>query len=213
MFGLATTRPADAEERTFIAELQVGSEEAYNRLIALYAPSVYRVAYRLLNNPADASDTAQEVFLRVFRGIGHFQNNCSLKTWIYRITVNAVSNQNRWWHRHRVNELSLDSPDNSPVAASLRQSDRSWDPLESVLSQETQELVQTALLRLPESARALLILREMEGLSYEEVGDILHVSLGTVKSRLARARLALKTELEALLAPAPGPVPVWSHAD
>ena len=213
MFGPITTRPSDAEERTFIAELQVGSEEAFNRLIALYATSVYRVAYRLLNDPADASDTAQEVFLRVFRGIGRFQNNCSLKTWIYRITVNAVSNQNRWWHRHRGHEVSLDLPEDSPMPVSVRNSDRSWDPFESLLSQETQELVQKALLRLPESARAVLVLREMEGLSYDEVAEILHVSLGTVKSRLARARLALKTELETLLAPAPAPAPVWSPAD
>ncbi|MBI4465297.1 MAG: sigma-70 family RNA polymerase sigma factor [Acidobacteria bacterium] len=211
LFGPMITRPSEEGELALIADLQSGEEEAFNRLIAQYAPSIYRVAYRLLNDPADASDTAQEVFLRVFRGIGRFQNHCSLKTWIYRITVNAVSNQNRWWHRHRAQEISLEAQDNVWVSRHVVGKGR--DPFESVLSQETQELVQKALLRLPESARTVLVLREMEGLSYEEVAAILHVSLGTVKSRLARARQALKVELEALLAPVQEPLPAWSPAD
>lgn len=204
---------SEEEERCRIAQLQAGSEEAFDRLIAEYAPPLYRLACRLLNDPADADDVVQEVFLKVFRSIAQFQGNCPLKAWLYRITVNTVANQNRWWRRHREQERSLDAPETGGSPLDFLADDHARNPFQFLLSREAQELVQSALLRLSESSRAILVLREMEDLSYEEVSEILHISLGTVKSRLARARQSLKGELETMLEPAPGGVPVWNPAD
>ncbi|MBI4459689.1 MAG: sigma-70 family RNA polymerase sigma factor [Acidobacteria bacterium] len=205
---------SETEETFRITQLQAGSEEAFDRLVAEFAPSLYRLACRLLNDPADAADVVQEVFLKVFRSIGQFQGTCSLKGWLYRITVNTVANQNRWWRRHREPERSLDASETEGGDLKDFLADENMPtPFQSLVSRETQELVQTALARLTESSRTILVLREMEGLSYEEVAEILHLSLGTVKSRLARARQSLKEELEAMLEPAPGSVPAWTPAD
>ena len=205
---------SEEEEPLRIAQLQAGSEEAFDRLVAEFAPPLYRLAYSLLNDPAAAADVVQEVFLKVFRSIGQFQGNCSLKGWLYRITVNTVANQNRSWRRHREPERSLDA--SATGGGNLKDflaDDRARNPFQSLLSRETQELVQNAMMRLAESSRTVLVLREMEGLSYEEVSEILHISLGTVKSRLARARQSLKGELETMMEPAPGGVPAWTPAD
>ncbi|MBI4461038.1 MAG: sigma-70 family RNA polymerase sigma factor [Acidobacteria bacterium] len=201
------------EERCWVAQLQAGSEEAFDRLIAEYAPPLYRLAHRLLNDPADADDVVQEAFLKVFRSIDQFQGSCPLKAWLYRVTVNTVANQNRWWRRHREQERPLEAPEPESRPLDFLADTQARSPFQSLLSREMQELVQTALQRLSESSRTVLVLREMEDLSYEEVAEILHVSLGTVKSRLARARQLLKGELEAMMESAPSGVPAWSPAD
>jgi len=209
----ATQSDADFEEKRRVEALRAGSEEAFNWLIAQYASAVFRLAYRILNDHADAADAVQEVFLKVFRGIGEFQGDSSLKTWIYRIAVNTASNQNRWWRRHKEQEFSLDAPQPGEDDLSIVPVDRAQNPFESLLSRETQELVRSAMGRLPECFRTVLVLREMEGLSYEEIVEILHLSLGTVKSRLARARRALKAELESSVDAAPAREPVWTPAE
>ena len=196
----------------FFRALQAGSEEAFNWLIAQYAPLVYGLAYRLLSDPANAPDAVQEVFLKVFRNIEHFQGDCALKTWLYRIAVNTISNQNRWWRRHREPELPLDSENRGSREASFFSTGNRGNPFESLLSRETQEMVRKAMLRVSAPYRTALVLKEMEGLSYEEMAEVLHVPLGTVKSRLARARRSLKQELESMMEPAPRGAPLWSPA-
>ncbi|OFV95667.1 MAG: hypothetical protein A3F68_12195 [Acidobacteria bacterium RIFCSPLOWO2_12_FULL_54_10] len=201
------------DDARLVAAMRSGSDDAFDQLIDAYSAPLYRFAHRLLHDPAQASDTVQEVFLSVFRSIGQFQGNCSLKSWLYRITVHAVANQNRWWRRHTEREKPLED---SAADLSLQEilADRSApDPFTSLLAHETQELVHRALRNLPESFGVILVLRELEELSYEEIAGVLHISLGTVRSRLARGRLALKTELESLLAPAAGGVPAWTPAD
>jgi len=212
--GVKTTlSDANLEEKRRVDALQAGSEEAFDWLIAQYASPVFRLAYRILNDHADAADAVQEVFLKVFRGIGEFQGDSSLKTWIYRIAVNTASNQNRWWRRHKEQEFSLDAPQPGERDLPIAPVDHAQNPFESLLSRETQELVRSAMGRLPECFRTVLVLREMEGLSYEEMAEILHLSMGTVKSRLARARRALKAELESAVDAAPARVPVWNPAE
>jgi RNA polymerase sigma-70 factor (ECF subfamily) len=202
----------EPDETARLHELQAGSEEAFNWLVATFAPPVYRLSCRLLNDPADASDVVQEVFLRVFRSIGHFQGHCSLKTWIYHIAVNTVWNQNRWWHRHREQERALEVRDDDAGFEEMPVVDETQNPLASALTLESQEMVWKALLRVNETHRMILVLREMEDLSYDEVAEVLGLTAGTVKSRLARARLALKRELEAMLEPVPRTEPVWHPA-
>jgi RNA polymerase sigma-70 factor, ECF subfamily len=212
---LRLTPGADGEpdETARLHELQAGSEEAFNWLVAAFAAPVYRLSYRLLNDPADAADIVQEVFLRIFRGIGSFHGHCSLKTWIYHIAVNTVWNQNRWWHRHREHERALEVGDDEAGYEELPVADEGQDPLATALSAEAQEIVWKALLRLNETHRMILVLREMEDLSYEEVAEILRLTPGTVKSRLARARLALRREVETLMEPVPRTAPVWHLAE
>jgi RNA polymerase sigma-70 factor (ECF subfamily) len=209
----AANRFCNSDEASRIKALQAGSEEAFDWLLAQYAPGVFRLAHRILNDPADAADAVQEVFLKVFRSITEFHGDSSLKTWIYRIALNTAANQNRWWHRHKEQEFSLDAQESWEGSSKFSPADAARGPFESLLSREQQEIVQKAMARLPECSRTVLVLREMEDLSYEEIAEILHVSLGTVKSRLARARLALKCELEPMLEQAPASVPVWNPAE
>ena len=121
-------------EETLVAELKAGSEEAYAWLIEQYHQQVYGLVYRMVNNPADAADTTQEVFLKVFRGMKQFNGGSSLKTWVYRIAVHEASNRKRWWFRHKSKESSME-----PVEAELgglkdTLVDRGESPLEAVAS-------------------------------------------------------------------------------
>ena len=208
--AFASTNP---EEQSRVRELKAGSEEAFDWLIAQYGPPVYRLAHRILHDPADAADAVQDVFLKVFRNIGQFHGESSLKTWIYRITVNTASNQMRWWRRHKERESPLEAPECWKRETLGDPADSSQNPFESLLSRENQEIVWKALGRLAEGSRTVLVLREMENLSYEEIGEILHLSLGTVKSRMARARCALKREVESIMGSAPVSLPVWNTAE
>jgi RNA polymerase sigma-70 factor, ECF subfamily len=108
---LAGAIPIRAEEASIITELRAGSEDAYSWLIAHYHQPIYSLVYRIVNDPADAADTTQEVFLKVFRGIHRFNGEASLKTWIYRIAVHEASNQKRWWFRHKRKECSIEAPE------------------------------------------------------------------------------------------------------
>src|SRR5438309_2537183 len=105
---LASAIGVRAQEAAVVAELKAGSEDAYNWLIGEFHQPIYSLVYRILGDTADAADTSQEVFLKVFRGIGHFHGESSLKTWIYRIALHEASNRRRWWFRHKVHELTME---------------------------------------------------------------------------------------------------------
>ncbi len=196
--NLATAIAARAEEASIVAELKTGSEEAYAWLIAHFHQPIYSLVYRGLNDPADAADVTQEVFLKVFRGMGRFNGQASLKTWIYRIAVHEASNQRRWWFRHKSRERALE-PTESQEARALEETlvDESESPFDSVSHEEVRARVELELRQVPEPYRTTVVLRDIEELSYEEIAEILQVSLGTVKSRLMRGRNALKKQLAA----------------
>ncbi len=199
-----------SEEATLVAELQAGSERAFAELIERYHRPLYSLIARSLQDPAAAADITQEVFLKVFRGIGSFHGDASLRTWLYRIALREASNQRRWWSRHKCQETALDAPccpsccadelsDNSQSFASTL-ADGCCSPFDRAAQQETRERVEAALRLVPENFRRVVVLREIEGMAYEEIAELLQVNLGTVKSRLMRGRAALR----AVLAPAPG---------
>jgi RNA polymerase sigma-70 factor (ECF subfamily) len=198
--NLASAISARAEEASIIAELKSGSEDAYEWLIAHYHQPVYGLVYRILNDPADAADTTQEVFLKVFRGIRRFHGEASLKTWIYRIAIHEASNQRRWWFRHKRRETTMEAQigDADGQSFTLKETlvDEHDSPFECAAHEEIRSRVEQELAQVQEPYRTTVILRDIEGLSYEEVAEILQVSLGTVKSRLMRGRLALKKRLE-----------------
>jgi RNA polymerase sigma-70 factor (ECF subfamily) len=185
------------EEASIIAELKSGSEDAYAWLIDRFHQPVYGLVYRMLNDPADAADTTQEVFLKVFRGMQRFHGEASLKTWIYRIAIHEASNHRRWWFRHKGRETSVEQEtgDTHRVGDSLV--DPGSSPFELAAQREVQAKVEAELKVVPEPYRTTVILRDIEGLSYEEIAEILEISLGTVKSRLMRGREALKNRLAA----------------
>ena len=187
------------EESAIVAELKAGSEAAYAWLIGEFQQPVYGLVYRIVNDPADAADTTQDVFLKVFRGMKHFQGESSLKTWIYRIALHEAANRRRWWFRHKAKETSID-PDTESNGASenaiqVALMDHADSPFESVAHHEVQRRVDEELRKVPEPYRTTLILRDLEEMSYEEIAEVLEVSLGTVKSRLTRGRDALRQRL------------------
>jgi len=191
------------EDGRLALELQRGSEEAYEILVSSYQQPVYNLVYRLMGDPADAYDVVQEVFLKVFRNIGTFRNQSSLKTWIYRIAVNEVHNYRRWFFRHRRQEVILEGENERGRSFGDTVPDRGRSPYDRALDGEKRAMIEDALARINPMFRAALVLRDIEDLSYEEIAEVLEVSLGTVKSRITRGREAMRRQLEGRLEPQP----------
>ncbi|MEO8071001.1 MAG: sigma-70 family RNA polymerase sigma factor [Acidobacteriota bacterium] len=171
-----------------------GDEDACTRLVTDHQRMVYQLALHLLGDNQEALDLSQEVFLLVFRTLPSFRGQATLKTWIYRIVVNQASNRQRWWRRRR-REKQVPLEDVAPMQGELAES-RSFALPDRVLQQrETAGRVWRALENLPFDQRAAIVLREIDGLSYEEIASSLGLAVGTVKSRLARARISLRDAL------------------
>lgn len=203
---LAISIDFPSEEAALVAELQAGSEQAFAQLIDRFHQPLYSLIARSLQDPTDAADITQEVFLKVFRCIRGFHGESSLRTWLYRIALREASNQRRWWSRHKHQEIALDAPccchtstedegDALPLSSTL--ADGCSSPYDNAAQQELREHVEAALLLVPEAFRTVVVMREIEGFAYEEIADILQINLGTVKSRLMRGRAALRAALAA----------------
>jgi RNA polymerase sigma-70 factor, ECF subfamily len=190
------------EDDVLVTALRDGAEEAYETLIQRYQQPVYNLVYRLVNDPSDTADVVQEVFLKIFRNIRSFRGNSSLKTWVYRIAVNEAYNHRRWFSRHHRQEIGLAQEENARVYEKTF-ADPGRTPYDLTLDHETRALVEEALAKLNPNFRAAVVLRDIEDLSYEEIADVLDVSLGTVKSRILRGREALRKILEGRLEPEP----------
>lgn len=204
-FDAISAEPAGSlvpREAELVASLCAGMEDAYETLIQRFEHPVFNLVSRLLDDPADSADVVQEVFLKVFRNIACFRQDSSLKTWIYRIAVNEARNHRRWFNRHRKQEVGLDAEPGEAQGYQDWLPDPGRSPFEAALDQEQQSLIEQALQQLNPNFRAALVLREIEGLSYEEIAEILDISLGTVKSRIVRGRDALRKCLAAKLEPA-----------
>ena len=190
-----------SEEFELVEGLRSAQEQAYEALIVRYQQPVYNLVYRLLNDPADASDVVQEVFLKVFRNIGSFRAQSSLKTWVYRIAVNEAHNHRRWFCRHRKQEIGLERDDEERSYQDTL-SDPGRTPYQIAADDEAHHILEDAMQKLNPTFRAAVVLRDLEDMSYEEIADILQINLGTVKSRIMRGREALRHALSARLAPA-----------
>jgi RNA polymerase sigma-70 factor, ECF subfamily len=201
MGNIASALTLQPDEAALIAELQAGSEEAFAWLIARFHQPIYSLLARTVHDRADAADLTQEVFVKVFRGVGRFHGESSLRTWIYRIALHEASNQRRWWMRHKQQEVPIEQEiGESDCGSALKLKETLVDPGESpfeiALHEENRARVEAALSQVPEPFRTTLILRDIEGFVYEEVAEIQAVNLGTVKSRLVRGRALLKAILE-----------------
>lgn len=191
--GAISWSEVDSHEAALIERCASGDQAACAELVATHQRMVFGLALHLLGDRDEALDLSQEVFLRIFRTISGFRGQSALRTWIYRIVVNQARNRQRWWRRrHRAEQVSLDDH-----LAQFGELESKGDVLPDRLlaSKETAACIWQALDRLPFDQRTALVLREVDGLRYEEIAFSLGVAVGTVKSRLTRARQALRTEL------------------
>jgi len=177
-----------------VQQCATGSEEACTRLVTDHQRMVFQLGLHLLGDPQEALDLSQEVFLRVFRTLPQFRGQSSLKTWIYRIAINQAANRRRWWRRrHQSQQVGLE--EHTATHGEFPETRRAADPDRVLEEREVARTVWSALDRLPFDQRAVIVLREIDGLSYDEIADSLGVAVGTVKSRLARARRGLRAVL------------------
>jgi RNA polymerase sigma-70 factor (ECF subfamily) len=190
-------------DTALLSGLRSGDDDAYQTLVTRFQQPVYNLVYRLLNDPADAGDVVQEVFLKVFRSVGSFRGQSSLKTWIYRIAMNEAHNQRRWFGRRRGHEIGLEDEHGDGKTYEQVLPDPGRSPFDITLDNETMRCVEQALNGLKPAFRAAVVLRDIEGLSYDEIGEVLQISLGTVKSRILRGREALRQHLAGRLVPDP----------
>jgi RNA polymerase sigma-70 factor, ECF subfamily len=199
--GVEAAEPSQemAQEQALVAALRAGEQDAYETLIERYEQPVFSIVSRVMDHDGEAADVAQEVFLKVFRKIDAFRGESTLKTWIYRIAVNEAHNHRRWFGRHRRQEVALEPEDGRQGVCDLV-ADRGPSPYEMARDHETQVFIENGLKRISVQYRTALVLREVEGLRYEEIAEILEVSLGTVKSRILRGREALRKVLSEDLA-------------
>jgi len=195
---LARVLPWSQDEAELVTELQGGSGAAFDWLVTHYSGPVYGLVAGMVSESCDAADITQDVFLKAFRGIRGFRRGSSLKTWIYRIAIREALNHRRWLWRHHREQDSIDiEPSNGH--AMLEIEDVGSTPFDQAASHEVQQAVQQALLKVPEVFRSAVILRDLEGMSYEEVAEVLTVTVGTVKSRILRGRRMLREILDPLL--------------
>lgn len=188
-------------ESQFLERLRAGDAEAFERLVTERSGEVYGLLYRLTDDPEEARDLTQETFLRAFQAIRRFRGEADIKTWLYRIAVNLARNRWRWWRRRRREAtFSLDAPDGvteQPFSESLRSD--TPDPEQLALAREREAALNAALRSLGSPYREAVILRDVEGLSYEDVAVALDANVGTVKSRIARGRLELRKKLKGMV--------------
>jgi len=186
----------------FLESLRRGDAAAFERLVNERSGDVYALLYRLTADAEEARDLTQETFLRAFQSISRFRGEANLKTWLYRIAINQARNRWRWWRRRRRDAtVSLDGsdrPDEQALTGRLR-NEAAVDPEQETLAHEREQQLREALLGLRRSYREAVILRDVEGFSYEEIAATLQINIGTVKSRLSRGRLELRKKLEGSL--------------
>ena len=183
-----------SREATLIQRCAARDEDACSELVREHQRMVYQLSLNLLNDHNEALDLSQEVFLRVFRTIHTFRGNSSLRTWIYRIVINQARNRQRWWRRrHRAQQVSLDQ--HIEAHGDLPERSNGDAPDRIFGQKQLAARIKQALDDLPFDQKTAIVLREIDGLSYEEIGFSLGIAVGTVKSRLARAREGLRTQL------------------
>ena len=187
-------------EAALIGRIQNGSREEFRVLVQRYQSRVYSVAYRLMGDPEEAEDIAQEAFLRAYRNLGRFQGQASFYTWVYRITTNLALSRLRYLERRgRGKSESVEQSREDPERRGLDPIDTGPNPREQLIEQDLEKRIGEALGRLPTMFRIVVVLRDIENKSYEEVARLTGLPLGTVKSRLHEGRAKLQQMLAEFL--------------
>ncbi len=201
---VAIAAPVDlrsSADHEFIERLKRGDAAAFEELVAERSGEIYGLLFRLTENGEEARDLTQETFLRAFQKIDRFRGEADVRTWIYRIAINQARNRSRWWRRRRRDStVSLDATHGeSHQSISDTIAEPSQNPEQQTLARERGMALRSALQRLGLAYRETVILRDIEGFTYEEIAETLGINVGTVKSRLARGRQALRQKLEGSL--------------
>lgn len=202
MNGDTTINPERSEDdATLVKGVQTGDTAAFDNLVLRYKDRVFNLCYRILGDFHEADDSAQETFLKVFRSIKGFRFDAAFSTWLYRVAVNTCKNRLKSSEYRRKNmTISLENPGYSGTGAPPREiRDNGDSPGNHVEKKERIRQVQEAVNALPPDQKTVVTLRDIQGFSYEEIADITGLNLGTVKSRLSRARLGLREQLKGLL--------------
>ena len=191
----------DPHEARLISRLRESDLDAFEELVSHFERPVFSLCFRLLGDAEEARDAAQETFMRVYRGLSGFRGESGLKTWIYRIAINQAMNQQRWWRRRHKDEtvsLELSRAESESTVGNLLPC-RAPTPEQQAISNEREGRIMKALADIKQEYRVALVLREIEELSYEEIALTLSISIGTVKSRIARGREELRRRIRDLL--------------
>ncbi|MHC4441494.1 MAG: RNA polymerase sigma factor [Planctomycetota bacterium] len=204
MMAIAETSAMPIDEAILVDQAKTGDMAAFSRLVAKYQDQVLNVCWRMVGHLEDAQDLTQEAFLHAMESIQSFQHKSGFYTWLYRIAVNLSISHRRKTARkiklslHGQDGQWADDQTNGKIAG--RVSNDNTDPMAKVSAHETQQLVMDQLDRLEDQQRAIIILKDIESLDYQQIAEILEVPLGTVKSRLHRARMTLRDRLKPILA-------------
>jgi len=189
-----TPDPGDAEDRDWVRAFQAGKEEGFNRLVLKHKDRIFGLCRRLLGDHDEAEDAAQEVFVRVFHGLGEFRLEAKFSTWLYRIAVNVSKNKmESRAYRDRRSHQPLEAADADGDGAQSSPS-----PAQELESKGRRQLIEAAIARLDEEQRVLVVLRDVEGRSYEEIAETTGINMGNLKSRLNRGRRQLQEWLKEL---------------
>ena len=189
--------PVERSDLELVRRVQRGERGAFDLLVLRYQHKVVKLVARLLRDPAEAEDVAQEAFVKAYRAINSFRGDSAFYTWLYRIAVNTARNTMASRQRRPLDyEADLNESEQSAVESRMRHGDT---PEAAALSEEIHRTVNGAIEALPEDLRTAIILREVEGLSYEEIAEAMECPVGTVRSRIFRAREAIDRSLKPLL--------------
>jgi RNA polymerase sigma-70 factor (ECF subfamily) len=198
--ALATdARLCSPGETEFLERLKANDAEAFDELVLRFSSDIYGLLVRLTGDAEEAKDLTQETFLSVVRSVKSFRGDAGLKTWLYRIAINQARNRQRWWRSRRFGlTFSLDSAkeDDEQSLHETLADDNQQSPEDFALQREQETMIRQALTKLPLQFREAVVLRDIEGLSYEEIAVALETNIGTVKSRIARGREELKKKLQ-----------------
>lgn len=187
-----------ASDQELLKRFRAGDELAFDDLVLRHQQRAFNVAYQLLRDREDATEVAQDAFVRAYRNLDSFNGECEFTTWLHRIVVNLAHNKHRWWKRRgKPTNISLDSPIENADGEISRQIAATTDaPDTQAVEAEFVELLHQKMNGLARKFREVMVLRNVENLSYEEIATVLNCSVGTVKSRLARGREALRKSMQ-----------------
>ncbi len=198
--GEETNKPDTStcgEDTALLKAFQIGEKDAFDKLVLKHKNRVFSLCYRFLGDYEEANDCAQETFVKVYRSLEKFRFDSTFSTWLYRIAVNTCKNRLKsTQYRHSKKMVRLDNPGNQEESGhSIQIRDKSLSPAAELERKEKHVLIQKAIDSLPEEQKTVIVLRDIEGMSYEEIAEIGGYNLGTVKSKLARAREKLREKL------------------